>query len=316
LKFIFSLLFFFTYTLVCFADELIIEPDRGREPILTAILNATSSIDLAMYGLTDSPFTQALVASKNNGKKIRVLLEPYPYKSLQENKQAIKFLQQAHIPLQFPSHQFNLLHQKTFLFDQRTALIMTFNLTHAAFSQAHHRERNFALLITEPSIIQEIQTVFNADWQHQAVTVAHPHLVWSPDNSRKKIVDFIHQAKTDIKIYTENITDYQIIGALANAARSHINVQILMSSKPNKKSLKYLTRAGVVIHISPYTLIHAKVIMIDHARAILGSINLTEPSLDKNRELSVITDNKSIVQLLVSTFTHDWLFYLSRSSPS
>ncbi len=75
MKFILSLLFLFSYTLTCFADELIIEPDRGREPILTAILNATSSINLAMYGLTDSQFTQALAASKNNGKNIRVLLE-------------------------------------------------------------------------------------------------------------------------------------------------------------------------------------------------------------------------------------------------
>ncbi len=129
--------------------------------------------------------------------------------------------------------------------------------------------------------------------------------MWSPDNSRKKIIDFIHQAKTDIKIYTENITDYQIIGALANASRSNINVQILLSSKPNKKSWDYLTHAGIVIHISPYTLIHAKVIMIDHARAMVGSINLTAPSLDKNRELSVITDNKPIIQLLIATFAHD-----------
>ncbi len=51
---------------------------------------------------------------------------------------------------------------------------MTFNLTHAAFSQTHHRERNFALLITEPSMVQEIQAVFNADWQHQAVTSPIP----------------------------------------------------------------------------------------------------------------------------------------------
>jgi phosphatidylserine/phosphatidylglycerophosphate/cardiolipin synthase-like enzyme len=305
LKFIFSLLFFFTYTLTCFADELIIEPDRGREPILTAILNATSSIDLAMYGLTDLQFTKAFAKAQQNGKNIRVLLEPHPYKSTYENTQAIQFLRQTPIPLQFPSHQFNLLHQKTFLFDQRTALIMTFNLTHAAFSQAHPRERNFALLITEPSMAQEIQAVFNADWQHQSVTVTHPNLVWSPDNSRKKIIDFIHQAKTDIKIYTENITDYQIIGALANVSRSHVNVQILLSSKPNRKSWNYLTRAGVAIHVSPYTLIHAKVIMIDQARAMVGSINLTAPSLDKNRELSVITDNKSIIQLLINTFRYD-----------
>ena len=236
-----------------FADRLIIEPDSGRKPILAAISNAASSVDLAIYGLTDLSFTQALVLSKNNGKTIHVLLEPHPYKVPEENTPAIRLLQHAHIPLHWPDNSHRLLHQKTFLFDHQTALVMTFNLTQASFKN----ERNFALLITNPSMVQEIQRVFDADWQHQSVTVTHPNLVWSPDNSRKKILAFIQQAQSEIKIYAETITDYQIIGALAKAARSHINVQIILSS------------------------------------------------LDSNRELSVITESKPIIQTLITTFNHD-----------
>jgi len=301
LRFIFKLVLLFFSIIPCFADQLIIEPDNGREPILAAISNAESSVNLVIYGLTDLSFAQALAISKNNGKTIHVLLEPHPYKIPEENTESIRFLQHAHIPLHWPSTQFRFLHQKTFVFDNRIALVMTFNLTNSSFKN----ERNFALLITNPSMVQEIQRVFDADWQHQSITVSHPNLVWSPDNSRKKILALLQQAQSEIKIYTENITDYQIIGALAKAARSHINVQILLSSKPNKKSLNYLTHAGVVIYQSHHYLIHAKAIMIDRKRALIGSINLTQPSLDSNRELSVITENNSIIQTLITTFNHD-----------
>jgi cardiolipin synthase len=296
------LLVFFAFSVSCFADELIIEPDQGPSPLLSAIANAHTSIDLVMYGLTDKRFLQALAQAKNKRKNIHILLEPHPYHAENENTAAIHFLQQAHIALQWPSAQFKLLHQKTFLFDQQSALIMTFNLTYAAFK----KERNFALLITNPSMVQEIKNVFKADWTQQKIIVQHPSLVWSPDNSRIKILQFIQQAQSEIKIYTQNIADYSIIGALTKAARSNVKVQILLSSLPTKKRLNYLTQAGVVIHFSKHEIIHAKVIMIDQKQALIGSINLTKPSLDENRELSVITADPHVIHDLVKTFNQDW----------
>lgn len=290
------------YSTFCLADELIIEPDSGREPILTAIKQSKLSINLALYGLTDKSFMQPLAEAKKAGKSVRVLLEPQPYKAMNENAQAIQFLQHTQIPLHWPDTQFKFLHQKTFLFDHHAALVMTFNLTHSSFKN----ERNFALLITNPAMVQEIQQVFDADWQRQKVTVENPNLVWSPDNSRKKILALIQQAQSEIKIYTQNIADYQVIGALAKAARANIKVQILLSTLPTQKRLNYLLRAGVKVHFSHGYMIHAKVMLIDQKRAMIGSINLTRTSLDENRELSVITEDKKAVHELIETFKHDF----------
>lgn len=300
----FFLCLFLFNTLTFAKDQLIIEPDAGREPILSALHNTHRSIDLAMYGLTDPIFLNALVAEKKAGKNINVLLEPQPYRAETENHFAIARLRHANIPLQFPHPDFKLIHQKTFILDQQKAIIMTFNLTRSTFKN----ERNFAVIIDDPAMIKEISQVFTADWQHKNITVHHPHLIWSPNNSREKIIRFIHQANATLDIYAQDISDYKIIGALAKAARHGTKIKILLSNTASKKENKkfdYLRKAGVIIRFSK-NLIHAKVMIADQQYAMIGSINLTRPSLDSNRELSIITQDTDVIRQLENTFNQDW----------
>lgn len=306
MRYFFKLFFiFFFLSSYAVAAKLIIEPDAGRAPLLSAINNAKSSVDLVMYGLTDESFITALIQAKNSGKKINILLEPEPYKSENENARAIRTLRSENISLYWPDKKFKLVHQKTFLFDNQTAIVMTFNLTHSSFS----RERNFALILTDPSEVSEIKRVFDADRMQKNVTVSDPHLLWSPDNSREKILQLIEGAHSEIKIYAQDITDYTIIGTLAKMARKGIDVKIILSITPEKlrsKKFAFLKKAGVVVHNSQHYYIHAKVIIVDQKRAILGSINFTKPSLNDNRELSVLTEQTDIVNQLMNTFDKDW----------
>src|SRR4051812_1009992 len=117
--FIFAL---FSFSTLSFADKLIIEPNAGREPLLSAIKNAKSSIDVVMYGLTDESFTQALINAKNSGKNVQVLLEPQPYKAADENTAAITQLKNFQMNLREPDPKFKLTHQKTLLFDHNEAV--------------------------------------------------------------------------------------------------------------------------------------------------------------------------------------------------
>jgi len=208
----------------------------------------------------------------------------------------------TNIHLQSANPLFQLTHQKTFIFDDKKALVMTFNLTRSSFTH----ERNFALMIDSPAMVNEISQVFNADWQRKSISPHEDNLIWSPNNSRQKLLTALRSAKSTIKIYAQELSDYETIGELAKAARAGIKVEILLSTKPTPGKWNYLTNAGVQIHVSHHYLIHAKVIMLDHAEAILGSMNLTQPSMEKNRELSVITRDKNILQQLENTFDKDW----------
>jgi phosphatidylserine/phosphatidylglycerophosphate/cardiolipin synthase-like enzyme len=299
-----TFLLLFAFSSHAFSDQLIIEPEMGRGPVLSAIHHAHSSVQLIMYGLTDEECIMALIASKN--KNLQVLLEKNPYKANDENQTAIDLLQKNNVFLYGSNPQFKLTHQKTFVFDHKEALIMTFNLTRSTFT----KERNFALLTTDPAIVHEIESVFTADKQHHVFSVKNPNLAWCPNNCRERILALIRSAEHSINIYAQTISDYSITGALAAAARSGVHVKLLLSESSdqikNKKRFAYLTHAGVKIHFNKQYIIHAKVMIIDEQRALLGSINLTESSLNDNRELSIMTTDVNVIKKLMTTLMEDW----------
>lgn len=289
-------------SLPVFADRLIVEPDSGRQPILNTISQARASLDLAIYGFTDEELLQGLISAKNSNKQIRLLLQHFPYQTPEENLPAIQKLSAAHIAYNFSPPDFYFFHQKTLLIDQRLALIMTFNFTRPTFKN----QRNFGLLISDPLMVKEIQNVFNADWQGGRFTPQQPNLIWSPDNSRQKIIELIHDAKSSIQIYAQGLSDHQVIGALANAAHHGVQIRILTSGSPPGKKWVFLQKAGVQFRIGNKNIIHAKVIIIDAKKAMLGSINFTKASINMNRELSIITYESKIIAELLNTFQSDW----------
>ena len=178
---------------------------------------------------------------------------------------------------------------------------MTFNFTQSSFK----KDRNFALIIDNPKQVKQIATVFSSDWNHLPSNIDAMDLIYSK-MSRNKLTQLIMHAKHSLNIYAQTMSDYQLIGVLAKMARSGVNVNILTSNTLRKKQALYLQKAGVTIHYSKKYYIHAKVIIIDSQKAILGSINLTRPSLDENRELSILTEDADVVKQLNATFVTDW----------
>lgn len=305
---LFFLLPFFVFSAFA-ATTLIVEPDQGRRPILDALQNAQSTVDLVMYGFTDPELMQAFIQANKSGKKVRILLQHYPYRSIDENILAIQRFSANHLSLAFAPPAYYLLHQKTLLLDGRRALVMTFNFTRSTFKN----ERNFGLILEDPLMVEEIQRVFNADWQNKQSKLAASNLVWSPENSREKIISMIDHAKSELKIYAQGLNDYQVIGTLVHAARRGVKVQILTSGAPPGRKWDYLRKAGVHFAIDKRLLIHAKVLIVDQQRALLGSINFTHPSLDRNRELAVLVSDPQVIKKLLRIFSRDWKQSLSLS---
>lgn len=301
-RFLFIILCCFIIHAAAFADILITEPEAGRQPLLSIIKQARSNLDLVMYGFTDEELLQALIEAKKHGKEVRILLQHFPYQAPEENLSVIQKFSAAHVQYTFNPSTFYFLHQKTLLIDKRLALIMTFNFTRPTFKN----QRNFGLVVSDPTLVKEIQEVFEADWKNRKFSPNQPNLIWSPDNSRSKILKLIQGAKSSIQIYAQNLSDHQIIGALAKAACHNVVVQVLTSAPLPRKKWNYLQNAGVQFRIDNHNIIHAKAMIIDSEKAMLGSINFTRASIDMNRELSIITNESKIVAELLKIFQSDW----------
>ncbi|EKD69963.1 MAG: putative membrane associated protein [uncultured bacterium] len=298
----FLFIFLFLFTSFSYADQLIIEPDMGRKPIVDLLNQAQHSISLVMYGFTDETLLNALLKQHERGKSLKIILEQSPYKTQNENKKTIFLLKKNHIDWQNSIPPFRLVHQKTLIIDDKNALVMTFNFTHSSFKN----QRNFALNIDEKKQVNAIKNIFSADWNHVPIHETSADLVVSPDNSRQKILALIKTATHSINVYAQSINDDKIIGALAKAARNGAHIKILTSAKIPQKQADFMRHAGIEIKQSKQLYIHAKVIIINNTSAMIGSINFTRASLENNRELSVITHNVNIVKQLNATFNHDW----------
>src|SRR3990167_12234 len=287
-------LFFLFYinTSTVYSDTLVVEPDMGRTPLYTAITRAHRSIHIVMYGLTDSSLLKKLIEQKQRGVEVKIILEKNPYHAENENKKAMRVLTENGIRWHTMPPSFDYTHQKTLIIDNRIALVMTFNFTRSTFQQA----RNFGIILDNPRWVHDIESAFEADWQKQVLPPHAWQLLYSPNDSRAKLIQTIANAKENIMLYAQTISDDQIVRALGHAADLGVHIEILTSSHPAPRYARFFKRKKIVIHGSKQHYIHAKVWIIDHRKAIIGSINLTETSLDHNRELAVITDNANIIR--------------------
>jgi cardiolipin synthase len=71
-------------------------------------------------------------------------------------------------------------------------------------------------------------------------------------------------------------------------------------------SLRILQDVGAKVHTTHHLKLHAKMMLADGKRAIIGSINLAPGSFDSRRELAIETDNRDVVKRLEEIAEHDW----------
>jgi cardiolipin synthase len=289
-------------------DSLIIEPQAGIAPVLSMIANASSSIDLVMYELTDTQVEQALAAAEARGITVRVLLNKgyYGKQESKINQPAYDFFASHGVAVHWTPAYFALTHQKTIIADGSRAIVMSFNFTPKYYASS----RDFGVIDTDAADATAIEDAFNSDWQSDDATASQgDDLLWSP-GSEAATLALINSAAQTLEIYNEEMADPAVTNALVAAAARGVKVEIVMTYSSNwKLSLDSLKTGGVSVHVfgakaTPF--IHAKVIIADKATAFVGSENFSVGSLQENRELGIVLADAGIVSQLETIFQNDY----------
>jgi len=71
-------------------------------------------------------------------------------------------------------------------------------------------------------------------------------------------------------------------------------------------SLRIMQRSGIRVHRQKHLKLHAKLILADGSRALLGSMNIDRSAFDLRRELGIGVDDQAIIARLMRIFTHEW----------
>lgn len=186
----------------------------------------------------------------------------------------------------------NYTHAKTFVSNDFT-IIQTANLSHTSF--AKNIEHFFW---TENKTIQKnMEYLRNKDWNGKSISKKdiNPNLLFCPIDCRDKIEFLLKNAKKSIFGYQQYISDKRIQQILSKSISNNVKVQIKLPYNDwNLLLQKELGKKSVILLENPY--IHSKTFLIDDKYLILGSMNMSSNSLDKNREIGIVIIDESIIK--------------------
>jgi phosphatidylserine/phosphatidylglycerophosphate/cardiolipin synthase-like enzyme len=168
---------------------------------------------------------------------------------------------------------------------------------------------NFGVVDPSEADIAQAEAIFNADWNAQPYSPpADTPLVISPVNSRQKLLAEIQGATRSIHFFAQEFEDTQIVNAMVAAARRGIEVKGLLAPgiAGNTKTGQEVKAAGGQIRILSQPYEHAKATLVDSSLVYIGSINYTATSLDKNRELGILTRQSDIASQMETEFASFW----------
>jgi phosphatidylserine/phosphatidylglycerophosphate/cardiolipin synthase-like enzyme len=172
------------------------------------------------------------------------------------------------------------IHAKVNLIDSGF-IIQTANLTKSSF--ASNREHFFQSF--DPQVRKSLHTLFEKDWNGERISMKdiHPNLVVCNINCRGVIEQLLSSAQTSIIIQTQYITDDNIRKILKSKKNLTEFKLLVADTTDNNDLINFFGNTYARKFKQQYN--HTKMILVDNKTLLLGSMNLSATSLDKNREI-------------------------------
>jgi phosphatidylserine/phosphatidylglycerophosphate/cardiolipin synthase-like enzyme len=182
---------------------------------------------------------------------------------------------------------------------------MTMNAATASLK----RNREYLAIDTTAADVKEAEGQFAADFAGKAF-VPSGSLVMAPVNARSSLLTLLNGATTSLDVEAEELSDTQFTTALCSAVSRGVTTRVLLSnhsaSSAQTTAVATLKSCGASVASLAHPYVHAKAIVADGKRAYVGSANPTRESLDRNRELGVITAASAAVAPVAQTVASDF----------
>ena len=292
--------------------SLIVLPEDTSRALVQAIAGATESLRIKMFVFTDPTLLAAVVATRKRGVQVRVILNAARRNGTDENGESRAALLAAGVQVRDGNPAFDITHEKSMAVDDRTAYVMSLNWQTKNLTET----RDYAIATTHKHEVSEVTECFDADWNRTPFMPGdHSHLIWCVGNGRQRLGKLIDSARHSIWLQNERYQDQTMIEHLVRAGCRGVRLHI-MAPPPHKLKkeklieggggLRILADVGAKVHRLRHVRLHAKMLLVDGVRAIVGSINLAPGSFDSRRELAIELDDRHAVDRLHEVVSCDW----------
>ncbi|HWD86607.1 MAG TPA: phospholipase D-like domain-containing protein [Mucilaginibacter sp.] len=295
-----------------FHRSLLVFPDDTAKPVIDAINKAEKSLHIKMFLFSDPELIEAVIAAKQRGVKVKVMLNPIRRNGDDDNEETRAKLEAAGIKVHDSNPCFVITHEKSMVVDEELAFVKSLNWETKNLTET----RDYAIVTSNPYEVKEILLCFEADWHREDFDPGEDtKLIWCSLNGRAKIAHFIDQAQHTLFIQNERFQDLVIIERIVRAAARGVKVHVMASPPHTLKidklvegvgGLRIMDDMGIKIHKLKHLKLHGKMLLADGCRAIIGSINLAPGSFDHRRELAIEVHDEDIIERLQKIAHHDW----------
>jgi len=292
--------------------SIIVLPDDTSKPILDAIAQAKKSIRVKMFIFSDPSLIDAVIAAQHRGVDVRIMLNPERRDGEKENADTRKKLTEGGVRVSDSNPAFDVTHEKSMVIDDTLAFVQSLNWETKNVTET----RDYAVVTSHQHEVDEVARCFDADWDRKKFDAGdNSHLIWCIGNGRQRLGKLIDSSKHSLWLQNERYQDPTIIEHLIRAHARGVKIHI-MARPPHKLKKEKLVEAvggmrimedvGIKIHKLKHLKLHAKMLLSDHVRAIVGSINLAPGSFDSRRELAIEVRDDEVLERLTAIAHHDW----------
>lgn len=284
--------------------ELSVLPDQGEAPYVDVLSKAQTSIRMMIYEMGTGGVLDTLLSKAKAGVKVQVIFDASEQSVNQKYFDQIVAAGGAGL---WSDPQFTYMHAKTFVVDGTEAVVSTGN-----FSKAYSVdvERNYVAHIVDPNDVAVLTSLFDADWNRTSPDLSCTRLLVSPVNSRERILALIHAAQTSIDIESMEYADTDVRAAVNERKQAGVAVRALLAApswiSSNTDAAALLASEQIPARYMTTPNVHVKSMVVDGAWVYVGSENLSWTSLDKNREVGLVTGDADAVKVVAGTFEKDW----------
>ena len=273
--------------------KLIVQPDAGIAPIVTAIKQARKSVDVLIFRLDRLEIARALQAAVARGVRVRAL-------TAHQNRGGTKTLRKLELDLleggvtvSRTADDLVRYHGKMMIVDSRILHVYGFNFTRLDMEKS----RSFGIVTKNHKLVNEAMKLFEADFERQPYTAGYPRFVVSPENARERLAAFLKGARKQLLIYDPEVCDDAMLRIISERIKAGVEVKIIGAVEP---------KWNISAEPFPGKRMHVRAMISDGKRAFVGSQSLRRLELENRREIGVIVTDNVVVGQLKQFFELDW----------
>jgi phosphatidylserine/phosphatidylglycerophosphate/cardiolipin synthase-like enzyme len=275
--------------------KLIVQPDAGIAPIVTAIKQAKKSIDILIFRLDRFEIAHALEAAVARGVRVRALTAHTNRGGTKSLRKLEMALLEGGVTVSRTADDLVRYHGKMMIVDGKFLHVYGFNFTGLDIAKS----RSFGVISKNKKLLNEANRLFTADFDRLSYASGYERFVVSPDNARERLARFIKGARKQLLIYDPQATDDAMLRLLTERVKAGVDVRII-------GRLEAKWAGDIKSERFPGRRLHVRAIIRDGKRAFMGSQSLRRLELEKRREVGVIITDELVVKQMLDVFDKDW----------